>query len=138
MKKATDELLKILKHDGLESYVSDNEDEFITEPLSRYIGKMIEEKNMTNAEVIARSGIQVNYAYQILSGQKKPSRDKVIALCFGMRLSVDETQTLLKYGGYARLYPRNKRDSVIIFALQNRDGIIDCNLKLDSFNLSPL
>lgn len=138
MKKATDELLKILKHDGLESYVSDNEDEFITEPLSRYIGKMIEEKNMTNAEVIARSGIQVNYAYQILSGQKKPSRDKVIALCFGMRLSVDETQTLLKYGGYARLYPRNKRDSVIIFALQNRDGIIDCNLKLDSFNLSSL
>lgn len=138
MKKTTDELLKILKCSRTSGFVSDNNEDFIDKSVNYYINKMIKDKNLTNAEVISSSGIQVNYAYQILSGQKKPSRDKVIAMCFGMKLTVDEAQTLLKYGGYAQLYPRNKRDSVIIFALENKMSIIDCNLELDSFNLSPL
>ena len=45
--------------------------------------------------------------------------DKLIALCFGMMLDIDETDDLLKYAGYNPLYARNKRDSIIIFAISN-------------------
>ncbi len=69
---------------------------------------------------------------------KIPSRDKLIALCFGMDVSLDEAQTLLKYTGFAPLYPRNKRDIVIVSALENGESVIRCNITLDELNLSPL
>ena len=66
-------------------------------------------------------------AHQIFSGHKNPTRDKVLALCFGFLLSLDETQTLLKCTGYGPLYPRDPKDSLIIFALQRNYSIADVN-----------
>lgn len=138
MKKSTEELLKILKTGSLEAYLSDNDGELTDNPICSYLTAAIEEKGLKKAEVIRRSNIQTNYAYQIFSGLKLPSRDKLIALCFGMELNLSETQTLLKYAGYAPLYPRNKRDCVIIASLEKCEDVISCNIALDKFNLSPL
>ena len=56
------------------------------------------------------------YCYEIMSGTpKNSSRDKIILLCFGLNLTVDEAQQLLKKSGYAALYARDSRDSIIIF-----------------------
>lgn len=55
-----------------------------------------------------------------------------------MDVSLDEAQTLLKYTGFAPLYPRNKRDIVIVSALENGESVIRCNITLDELNLSPL
>lgn len=138
MKKTTEELLKTLKSSSLTAYLQDNKDELSDNPIAEYLSLAMEEKGLKKSDVIKSSGIQINYAYQIFSGLKLPSRDKLICLCFGMALSLDEAQTLLKYSCHAPLYPRNKRDSVIIFALQNKKSVIDCNLMLDEYNLSPL
>ena len=138
MKKSTEELLNILKNSSLDAYLKNNNGELIENPICDYLTAIIDERNLSKAEVIRNSYIQTNYAYQIFSGLKVPSRDKLISLCFGMSLSIDEAQTLLKYAGYAQLYPRVKRDSVIISALENGKSVIDCNIMLDELNLSPL
>lgn len=138
MKKTTEELLKTLKSSSLTAYLHDNKEELSDNPIAEYLRLTIEEKGLKKADVIKNSGIQTNYAYQIFSGLKLPSRDKLICLCFGMALSFNEAQALLKYSGFAPLYPRNKRDSVIIYALQNKQSVIDCNLLLDEYNLSPI
>ena len=138
MKKSTEELLAILKNSRLDAYLADNAGELVENPICNYLAAVIEEKGLQKADVIRKSNIQTNYAYQILSGLKIPSRDKLIALCFGMELSLTETQTLLKYAGYAPLYPRNKRDSVIIDSLEKHKDVINCNITLDEFNLSPI
>lgn len=138
MKKTTEELLNTLKSSSLEAYLENNGGELIENPICDYLTAVISEKNLEKSKVIKKSNIQTNYAYQILSGVKIPSRDKLIALCFGMSLTLDETQTLLKYAGYAPLYPRNKRDSVIITALENHESVIRCNITLDELNQSPL
>ena len=138
MKKTTEELLKTLKSSSLTAYLQDNKDELSDNPIAEYLSLAMEEKGLKKSDVIKNSGIQINYAYQIFSGLKLPSRDKLICLCFGMALSLNEAQALLKYSGFAPLYPRNKRDSVIIFALQNKKNVIECNLLLDEYNLSPL
>lgn len=138
MRKTTGELLETLKSSSLKAYLRDNKDELSDNPIAEYLSLAMEEKGLKKSDVIKSSGIQTNYAYQIFSGLKLPSRDKLICLCFGMALSFDEAQALLKYSGFAPLYPRNKRDSVIIFALQNKKSVIDCNLLLDEYNLSPI
>ncbi len=136
--KSTEELLKTLKENSLETYLSNNTGELVDSPIYKYLEKIIEDKVLKKSDIIKKSGVQTNYAYQIFSGLKIPSRDKLIALCFGMELSLDEAQTLLKYAGYAKLYPRTKRDSIIIDALEKHINIINCNITLDKFNLSPL
>lgn len=138
MKKTTEELLNILKNSSLKAYLKENESELIENPLSSYLNALLSEKSLKKSEVIEKSGIFNVYAYQIFSGAKIPSRDKLISLCMGMELDLDETQTLLKYAGYATLYPRNKRDSVIISALKNNEDVISLNIALDELGLSPL
>lgn len=138
MNKTTGELLKLLKSNTLDSYLSDNAGEFAESPMCSYINAVIEEKNLKKSDIIKKSGIQTNYAYQILSGLKKPSRDKLLSLCIGMNLTSDEAQTLLKHCGYSPLYPRNKRDCIIISALESHISVVKCNIILDDYNLSPL
>lgn len=138
MKKSTEELLKILKNSSLDAYLADNGGEMAENPICDYLTAVLNEKDLKKSEVIKKSNVQTNYAYQIFSGLKIPSRDKLISLCFGMSLSLDEAQTLLKYAGFAPLYPRNKRDSVIISALEKGESVIRCNIALDELNISPL
>lgn len=138
MNKSTSELLEILKKSSLEAYLKENSGDLIENPLCDYLASLIDEKNLNKAEVIKKSNIQTNYAYQIFSGTRIPSRDKLIALCFGLDLTLDEAQTLLKYAGFAQLYPKNKRDSIIISSLKNHTSVIKCNILLEEYHLSTI
>lgn len=128
MKKTTEELLKILKNTpDMGTYLSQEKDNINTIVLAEYLQKICKQKNVSKAQCIKQSGLDRNYAYQVFSGTKYPARDKVLALCFGLSLSLDEIQNLLKTTGYPILYAKNKRDSVIIFAVQRGYSIINVN-----------
>ncbi len=130
--------MNILKNSSLEAYLKENQNELIENPLCCYLNALLEEKKLKKAEAIKKSDIDHTYAYQIFSGIRVPSRDKLIALCLGMELTLEETDTLLKYAGYATLYPRNKRDSVIISAIKNGQSRYDVDDILFDLGLSPL
>lgn len=128
MKKTTDELLKTLKHSpNIDSYLSLEQENLQSLPLHLYLDNLFTEKEISPSQCIRNSGLDRTYCYQIFSGRKLPSRDKVLALCFGLSLDFEESQKLLKYTGYTQLYPRNKRDSVIIFAMQRKSSIWEVN-----------
>ena len=78
------------------------------------------------------------YVYQIFSGKKKPSRDKLIALAFGLYLSDEEAQKMLKLSGNRPLYINDKRDVLILFALQKEMTILEVNELLFSHNFELL
>lgn len=59
-------------------------------------------------------------------------------LCFGLGLTVEETQQLLKITGYPQLYGKNERDNVILFGLTRKLSIIDINNILYDLNLDIL
>ena len=79
-----------------------------------------------------------DYGYQIFDGSKTPSRDKVIALALPMQLTLDEANRLLHLSNNGILYPKIKRDSIIIFGLENNQKIINLNITLDDFGEAPL
>lgn len=132
-------LLKALK-------VSDEDDEFLkrhinelsTGNLAKYIDLLLEEKQLAKPLVIKNSGLNQIYGFQIFNGKKKPTRDKLIALAIGMELTFDETQHLLNYAGFNTLYPKSKRDEIIIFALKKNLPVCEINTLLTGRMFPPL
>lgn len=127
--KTTTELLKELQgFKTFEEYENANKDYMISKSLSEYLTELIDEKNLTKAEVIKNAQLNENYAYQLLSGLKaNPKRDKLICLCIGMELTIDETNSILKIAGLSPLYPRVKRDSIIILCMNEEKPVIKIN-----------
>ncbi|MDL2298773.1 hypothetical protein LJC40_06475 [Synergistaceae bacterium OttesenSCG-928-D05] len=134
MKKLTQELLnEIAAAKEMGVYLDENENELINETTQSYLTKLIEEKQLKVADVVQKSA-QGDYVYKVFQGARKPSRDILIAIAFGMSLGLEETQRLLRIAGVARLDPRNRRDSVVIYAVSKNLRIEDLNDILYDFS----
>lgn len=126
--KSTDELRHEIKHaTDMEDYLSRNREHMLNESLSGHLHMLLSQKNLRRADVIRGSLLGRAYVYRIFAGDKIPSRDKLIALAFGLQLSEEETQKMLKLSGSRELYARDKRDALILFALQRQMTIMDAN-----------
>lgn len=139
MKKSTEELLAILKETtNVNAFLEEQEEQFTACSVAECLDRILSEKSLSKSECIQRSGLDRTYGYQIFSGTRQPSRDKLLALCGGMGLTATETQQLLKQSGYSPLYPRNRRDSVILFALNRHLSLSDANQLLYELELPLL
>lgn len=137
--KSTDELIhEITNSTDVEDYIKKNEKHLLSQCLSEHLNMLLSEKNLSRADVVHNSLLDRVYVYQIFSGKKTPSRDKLIALAFGLCLSDEETQKLLKLSGNRELYARDERDVLILFALQRKKTIFEVNELLFSHNFTTL
>ena len=82
-----------------------------------YYLSLLEEKDLSRSRAAADSGLEIHYAYQILSGSKKATRDKLLCLCIGGGLTLAETNRALERAAAGCLYPKRLRDAVIMLAL---------------------
>lgn len=94
---------------------------------SDWIGDQLEERGMKKNIVVRRSRLNQTFAYQIMAGMRQASRDKLIQLCFGMRLDETEASELLERGGSSGLRPHDRRDVVIAFCLNRHLDISVCD-----------
>ncbi|MGN0485289.1 MAG: helix-turn-helix domain-containing protein [Lachnospiraceae bacterium] len=128
MEKSTQELEKILNQvKTFDEYMEKEEENLNPAPLHELLKEHMAQKKISAAELINRSGLDRTYTYQILSGAKRPSREKVEALSFALSLTLEEVQTLLRRAGYPTLYAKNQRDSILIFVLQRHGTLADVN-----------
>jgi transcriptional regulator with XRE-family HTH domain len=128
MRKNTEELLEILhKSTSIEVFMDSYEDNFSDMTLSTFLEDMASKKNLTKSDIIQKSNLSAVYVYKIFAGERNPQRDKLLALAFGLELDLEKTQKMLKIADAGALYPRVRRDSIIIFALNQRTDIITCN-----------
>ena len=115
MEKTTDELMQILHHrQNADAFLQENQQELLHQTLSEFLQKCLQEKGLQKAEAIRHADLDRVYGYQIFDGKHTPGRDKLIRLAFGMKLTVEETQRLLKIAQVSPLYPRIERDVLIL------------------------
>jgi len=128
----TDTLLsRIFKTTSLDRFVRRYDDELNrVPPFSDYITNLARERGTAPERVIKKADIVRTYGHQLFNGTRKPTRDRVIQLAFGFGLSYEETQKLLTIARKSSLYPKIKRDAVIIFALRNDYDIVAVNSAL--------
>lgn len=86
--------------------------------LSEYLSELLEIKALKRVEVIRRAGLNETFGYQIFTGARNASRDKLLQIAFAMGLTLRETNRLLRRGGVSDLYCKSRRDAIIIFAIE--------------------
>ncbi|MEG1270569.1 MAG: XRE family transcriptional regulator [Ruthenibacterium sp.] len=137
--KSTENLLESLRqHPQAEQAVTTAKGSYVCETLPQALAAFLQRKHITKADAIRCSMLNNIYAHQIFSGLKTPSRDKLLLLGFGMNLTFDEMQTLLKRQGYAQLYAKMSRDAFIIHAFLHTTPILELNTQLYEHELKTL
>lgn len=129
--RTTDELLKILNSmdsvQELKEFTLKTHQDITFSSFQDFLKYHMEKEKISASEIIHRSNIQRNYGYQILNGQKKPGREKVISFCLALELSLAQVQQALTITGEAVLYPKKRRDSILIFAVNHKLSVIETN-----------
>lgn len=138
--KSTDNLFnEIQDTTDIDLYLEKNKNAFQDNPFILYIHQLLIEKSLKKSDLILTAGISKQYLYELFTNKrKKPSRDVVIKLAFGLGLNLEETNLLLKRAGHGSLYPRLKRESILIYCILKRKTLIETNITLEEKNLDIL
>lgn len=106
-KKNTDGLhQELMDSPNLSQFLSENREQFVEKSVSDALNHLFEKKNISKATLAKRSGMSEIYLHQIFAGRRKPSRNRMLCLCYGLEADIEETQELLRLCGMAQLYPK--------------------------------
>lgn len=134
---STTQLLKTIqetKSDALQ-VLMDNLDNLT---FQEYLKQILDIQHFTKAQVLSKTSIQRNYGYQIFDGSKVPNKDKVIQIALALHLDLHITNNLLSLSDNGMLYPKIKRDALIIYCIENTKSVYECNELLMEYHMNIL
>lgn len=121
---------ELMSAPDLDRFLSENQNNFYNKSFTALLLSLFKKKGIAKAALAKKAGISTVYLYQIFSGERNPSRNRILCLCFGLAATLEETQELLKHSGYAQLYVKNKRDAIIIYGLVHTMELNEVNDRL--------
>ena len=140
MRKSTEDLLEELQNENckIDEYLKGNGESFVYDKIKDFWETAIEKSGYSKSNIINKSDFSYCYFYDVINGRKIPGRDKIIRLILTMHLSVDECQEALRISGRSALYPRIRRDAIILFAISNGYSIYQLSELLPDAGEEPL
>lgn len=130
MKIDTKELInKITPEIDMESFFEEYSSELRKTTVKELLNTYLFEKDLKVSDVAEKSG-RGEYVYKVFNGNRVASRDVLIAISIGLSLEFEECQLLLRVAKYAVLDPRDKKDSICIFAVKSNYTIERLNALL--------
>lgn len=132
MKDTNNMQQELMSAPDLDRFLSENQDNFLSGNILDLLNALFQKRSISKAALAKQSGMSEVYLHQVFAGRRNPSRSRLICLCFGLSATLDETQELLKQGGFAQLFPKNRRDAIIIYGLVNSASLFEVNDKLFS------
>ncbi len=137
--KTTSDLRQELMEDNsINTYLQGNAALFVNQDVVVLLTGLYEQKHPTKAALARQAGMSEVYLHQVFAGRRNPSRDRLLCLCIGLEATVEETQQLLRQAGYAQLYPRVRRDAIILHAIAHGIALPLVNDKLYEENEKTL
>lgn len=116
--RLTEELLeRLLAAASPEAYL--DEGLTVDRDLPEYLHELLAEKGLKRSEVIRASGLNGTFVYDAFKGKTRLGRDNAVMLALGMGCSLVETQRLLRLDGVSELWPKVRRDAVIIWCIEH-------------------
>lgn len=128
----TEELLdELLEAPSIDSYLDVHAPG--TRSLSDYLNELLVAKRLKRSQVVRMANLNETFGYQIFTGARNPSRDKVLQIAFAMALTLRETNRALEAAGVSSLYSKDRRDAIIIFCLDRSCSLQKVNEELYRF-----
>ncbi len=118
--RTTEELLKALSALKIDQFLEEYKEEMLSIQPHEFLNNLVANSSLRKSEIVKNADFDTVYFYQILSGKKTPSRDKLLRLLIGMNVSFKNCQVMLRLYGHAELSPRIARDSIIIYSINNQ------------------
>ena len=100
---------------------------------AEYLNCLLDKKGLKRASVIKAAGLNETFGYQIFKGERQGSRNKMLQLAFAMQLSLTEANRLLQAARVNELYPKDRRDAIIIFCLDKGYTLREAECELYRF-----
>ncbi len=144
-KRTTDTLTNVLRTTSLENignYFDTYTEKLASEerPFAEYMRTMFKKKGLRQQDVFLAADISEGYGYKLISEEKRSKqRDVIIRICVVAGFDLEETQRALKLYGMSPLYPKVRRDAVLIVAINHGvREIADVNQMLVSYGFESL
>lgn len=116
--RLTEELLeRLLASSSPEAYL--DERLTIDRQLKDYLHELLGEKGLRRSAVVRASGLNGTFVYDVFAGKSRLSRDNAIMLSFGMGCDLREAQRLLRLDGVSELWPKVRRDAILIWCVEH-------------------
>ena len=129
---------ELMEAPSLDQFLSENQDSFNRDSVCELLNRLFQKRRISKATLAKQSGMSEVYLHQVFSGRRNPSRSRRLCLCFGLNASLEETQELLKQCGFAQLYPKDRRDAIILYGILNGMDLFAVNDKLFAENEETL
>lgn len=127
--RLTEEVLQeLLDAPSLDEFIDAHEFPAVTLP--EFLERMLEKKGLKRSRVVRMANLNETFGYQIFTGARNPSRDKVLQIAFAMALSLRETNRALMAAGASSLDPKCRRDAIIIFCIDQGCSLQKVNEEL--------
>ncbi len=136
---STDDLFLMLENSrDISSDLDKIPDNINTAGFHRYLTFLMREKSVKALKLSIDAQLSRSFTYQICAGDRVPSRNIILRIAFALKLTLEETQRLLKLANRGILYPRARRDAVLIYAISHKCGLLDANELLEKQGQEPL
>lgn len=109
--------------------------------VNTYFSRLLSARGLTRKETIALAGLsdKSNLVFQLLNGTRTArNRDLYIRLALAMKLTLGETQSMLKFLKKGTLYPLKERDAALVFCISRGYNIEQTQNLLEENGLPPL
>lgn len=134
--KTTDELLNQIKELNIDAFKK--EENFDSIGIGAHLCNLLAARDLQPKDIILNLNMDRSYTYQILGGRRNPTRNFLLRIAIFLKLSLDETQRMLSIAQRAQLYPRNRFDAAIIFALEHEMSLEESNILLEEIGEETL
>lgn len=104
-----------------------------TPSLAEYLQSELAKRGLRQSEVLKQAQIEQTFGWYVFNGQRGMGRDNVLKLSFGMGFDTRHANRALQAAGANALYPKNKRDAIIIYSLEHGFTLREANDALYTF-----
>ena len=130
--RLTEELLQeLVDAPSIDSYIEDHDLDAPT--LAEYLQELLTKKHLERVKVVHMANLNETFGYQIFTGQRGASRNKILQIAFAMALTLRETDRALRAAGVSNLNPKDRRDAIIIYCLDRSCSLQKVNEELYRF-----
>ena len=127
--KPTDDLQnELMSEPSFDSYMNENRPFFSQQSVAELLTALYEQQDISKAALARKAGMSEVYLHQVFAGRRNPSRDRLLCLCVGLGVTLEETQ----------LYPKIKRDAIISYGIAHHTSLEEINDHLFSENEKTL
>lgn len=113
-------------------YIGNKEIYGVPVTLQQHLQELLEKHEMSIPDLIVKTILSKSFVYQVFSGKRNPGRDILLRMAFAMHLTIEETQHLFIIAGKGALYPKVRRDAIIMLCLEKGMSLDETNEFLEN------